>query len=251
MALCLGESLVQCQGCDPKDQMDRDVRWWRDGRLSSTGRCFDIGITVRGALSKYVKTGDPFVGSTDPHTAGKGSLMHLAPVPLAHRTNPELAIHYAGESSRTTHGAPPAVEACRYFAALILGALRGASKEELLSPGFYQGSLVPEIAEVAAGSFKQKNPPQIVGSGYVVRSLEAALWAFHRSNMFERGALLAANLGDDADTTAAIFGQLGGAFYGVAGIPSGWLAKLTMREFITEMADSLLALSEIEPGAAT
>jgi ADP-ribosylglycohydrolase len=110
---------------------------------------------------------------------------------------------------------------------------------------------VPEIAEIAAGSYREKNPPQIVGSGYVVKSLEAALWAFYSSSTFERGALLAANLGDDADTTAAIFGQLGGAFYGAEAIPQGWLAKLTMREFITEMADSLLALSEIAPGAAT
>jgi hypothetical protein len=87
---------------------------------------------------------------------------------------------------------------------------RGASKEEMLGPEFYTGSLVPEIAEVAAGSFKHKNPPAIDGTGYVVRSLEAALWAFYRSDTFEKGALLAANLGDDADTTAAIFGQLGG-----------------------------------------
>ena len=126
-----------------------------------------------------------------------------------------------------------------------------SGRKELLSPDFYQGSLVPEIAEVAAGSFKQKNPPAIAGTGYVVKSLEAALWAFYRSNTFEKGALLAANLGDDADTTAAVFGQLGGAFYGVDAIPAKWLAKLAMREFITEMADSLLALSEIAPGAAT
>jgi ADP-ribosylglycohydrolase len=160
-------------------------------------------------------------------------------------------MHYAAESSRTTHGAPAAVDACRYYAALILGALNGRSKEELLGPDFYTGSLVPEIAAIAAGSFKQKNPPAIAGTGYVVKSLEAALWAFYRSNTFEKGALLAANLGDDTDTTAAIFGQLGGAFYGVDGIPSGWLAKLAMREFITEMADSLLALSKNAPGAAT
>jgi hypothetical protein len=159
MALCLGESLVQCHGFDPKDQMDRYVRWWRDGHLSCTGRCFDIGITVSAALSKYTETGYPFSGSVDPRTAGNGSLMRLAPVPLAYRENSERAIHYAGESSRTTHGVPAAVDACKFYTALILGALRGASKEYLLSHDFYQGSLVPEIAEIAAGSFKQKTPP--------------------------------------------------------------------------------------------
>jgi ADP-ribosyl-[dinitrogen reductase] hydrolase len=170
--------------------------------------------------------------------------MRLSPVPMAYRENLERAIHYAGESSRTTHGAPAAVDACKFYTALIVGALKGRSKEELLSADFYQGSLVPEIAEIAAGSYREKNPPQIVGTGYVVKSLEAALWAFYRSSTFERGALLAANLGDDADTTAAVFGQLAGAFYGAEAIPESWLARLAMREFITEMADSLGSFSE-------
>ena len=126
---------------------------------------------------------------------------------------------------------------------MILAALDGASKEEILSPTLYQGSLVPEIREIADGSYKQKNPPAIAGTGYVVKSLEAALWAFYRSDSFEKGALLAANLGDDADTTAAIYGQLAGAFHGAAAIPAAWLAKLAMRDFIEQMAEDLIALS--------
>jgi ADP-ribosyl-[dinitrogen reductase] hydrolase len=158
--------------------------------------------------------------------------------------NVERAIHNAAESSHTTHGAPTALDACRYFAGLILGALGGRSKEELLSPDFYQGSLVPEIGEIAAGSFKEKNPPAIAGTGHVVKSLEAALWAFYRSNTFKKGALLAANLGDDADSTAAIFGQLAGSFYGAEAIPESWLERLAMHGFIREMADALLNLSQ-------
>jgi ADP-ribosylglycohydrolase len=241
---------VSCHGFDEYDQMRRYVRWWDDGYLSSTGRCFDIGITVSGALSKYLQTGNPFAGSTDPRSAGNGSLMRLAPIALAYRSNINLAIHYAAESSRTTHAAPAALDACRYYATLIIGALDGRSKAELLSPSFYAGQLVPEIAEIAEGSFKQKNPPAIAGTGYVVRSLEAALWAFYRSDTFEKGALLAANLGDDADTTAAVFGQLAGAMYGSDAIPTKWLEKLAMREFIEQMADELLALALNHPKAA-
>src|SRR5271165_6635235 len=114
-ALCLAQSLIECRGFDPKDQMERYVRWWDDGYLSSTGRCFDIGITVSGALSRYLQTGDPFAGSTDPHSAGNGSLMRLAPIPLAFRAKPEQALWYAGESSRTTHGAPAAIDACKLY----------------------------------------------------------------------------------------------------------------------------------------
>ena len=244
MALCLGESLIECSGFEPVDQMQRYIRWWQDGYLSVKGYCFDIGLTVSAALGKYQCTGHPFAGSTDPYSAGNGSLMRLAPIPLAFRADAAQAIHYAGESSRTTHGAQTCLDACKLYTAMILAALDGYSKEEILSPGLYQDTLVLEIREIAAGSYKAKNPPAIAGTGYVVKSLEAALWAFHNSDSFERGALLAANLGNDADTTAAIYGQLAGAYHGADGIPAGWLDRLAMREFITGMADNLLALSE-------
>jgi ADP-ribosyl-[dinitrogen reductase] hydrolase len=232
--------------------MYRYCRWWKEGYLSSTGTCFDIGVTVRKSLESYLRTGEPFAGSTDPFTAGNGSLMRLVPVPLAFRANFGLAIHNAGESSRTTHGAPSAVDACRYFAGLLLGALEGRSKEEILSPFFCPGpdrdywqrhALSPEIAEIANGSFKQKEPPAIIGSGFVVRSLEAALWAFHRSDSFREGGLRAVNLGNDADSTGAIYGQLAGAFYGVNGLPRDWLERLAMRELIGEKADALFDFS--------
>jgi ADP-ribosyl-[dinitrogen reductase] hydrolase len=248
MALCLAESLIEKRGFDPKDQMDRYCRWWTEGYLSSTGTCFDIGITVKTALAHYLGSGEPFAGSTDQFTAGNGSLMRLAPVPLAFRRNVELAILNAGESSRTTHAAPTTIDACRYFAGLILGALEGRSKEELLSSFFYPAPdqqywklhpLSPEIAEIANGSFKQKQPPAIIGNGFVVRSLEAALWAFYRSDSFREGALRAVNLGNDADTTGAIYGQLAGAFYGFNAIPKDWVERLARREFIAEKADAL------------
>jgi ADP-ribosyl-[dinitrogen reductase] hydrolase len=178
--------------------------------------------------------------------------MRLVPVPLAFRQDFELAIHNAGESSRTSHAAPTTIDACRYFAGLLLGALEGLSKEALLSSFFYpdpdgqywkRHPLSSEIAEIADGSFKRKEPPAIVGSGFVVRSLEAALWAFHRSDSFREGALRAVNLGNDADTTGAIYGQLAGAFYGAAAIPEDWVERLTMRDFIGERADALLDFS--------
>jgi ADP-ribosyl-[dinitrogen reductase] hydrolase len=252
MTLCLAESLIEKRGFDPKDQMDRYCRWWKEGYLSSTGTCFDIGITVKTALALYLRSGEPFAGSTDPFTAGNGSLMRLAPVPLAFRRDIELAIHNAGESSRTTHAAPTTIDACRYFTGLLLGALEGRSKEELLSSFFYPASdeqywkrypLSPEIAEIANGSFKQKQPPEIIGNGFVVRSIEAALWAFYRSDSFRDGALRAVNLGDDADTTGAIYGQLAGAFYGVNAVPEDWVGRLTMRDFIRETADALFDFS--------
>lgn len=247
MALCLAESLANCDGFDPCDQLSRYVRWWRTGHLSSTGACFDIGNTVLDALEIFEKTGEPWCGSTDPYSAGNGSLMRLAPVVLFFADEPVTAVVRAADSSRTTHGALECVDACRYFAALLLGAIHGASKDELLSDHFEPTAglwraepLTPRIAEIAAGSFRKRHPPAIRGTGYVVDCLEAALWAFHRSTNFREGALLAVNLGDDADTTGAVYGQLAGAYYGESGIPKDWLEPLAMRDTIRESADLLV-----------
>ena len=70
MALCLAESLIEKRGFDAKDQMDRYCRWWKEGYLSSTGTCFDIGVTIRKSLESYLRAGEPFAGSTEPFTAG-------------------------------------------------------------------------------------------------------------------------------------------------------------------------------------
>ena len=246
MALCLADSLVACGGFDAGDQMDRYVRWRDEGYLSSNGVCFDIGITICDALSRYRSTGEPFAGSTDPFSAGNGSLMRLAPAPLFFASDPEQAIHMSGESSRTTHGATTCVDACRYFGGLLVGAVQGLAKETLLSARFCPVAglwemqpLCDEIDDIAAGSFRSKEPPEIVGSGYVVKSLEAALWAFHKSSTFAEGCLLAVNLGNDADTTAAIYGQLAGAYYGIDAIPTEWRQRIAMSALITELADGL------------
>ncbi len=246
MALCLAESLLECGGFDPADQMQRYLRWRREGHLSATGACFDIGNTISAALSRYERTRQPYCGSQDPYTAGNGSLMRLAPVPMYYARQPELAMQKSGESSLTTHGLQVTTDACRYFGGLLVGALSGVSKQILLSEayapltGYWQAHpLHPEIQAVAAGSFKHKMPPDLRGDGYVVHSLEAALWAVHHSRSFEHGALLAVNLGEDADTTGAIYGQLAGALYGEAGIPAAWRDLLALKDDIRSFAEKL------------
>jgi ADP-ribosyl-[dinitrogen reductase] hydrolase len=241
MALCLAKSFIERQGFDPVDQLERYCRWYRNGHLSSNGRCFDIGTMVLAALRRFEQTHEPYCGSSDPMSAGNGSLMRLAPVPLAYACRPADVIEHAGESSRTTHGAATAVDVCRYLGELILGALRGVSKDRLLAGPFSpipryweEHPLAPEIAAVAAGSFKHKHPPGICGTRYAVDCLEAALWAFHRSMSFREERLLAVDLGDGADTT--------GAFYGARGIPEPGRATLAHRTLIELLADHLCQL---------
>ena len=248
MALCLAASLLESGGFDPADQLHRYVRWWREGYLSSTGRCFDIGGTVRGALACFLETSDPLCGSTDPRSAGNGSIMRLAPVALYYASDAPTAVEMAAQSSRTTHGAREAVDGCRLLAAMLLGALAGYSKEQVLSPGFAPAGycwdvapLTPSIAEISQGSYKVKNPPEIRGTGYVVHSLEAALWAFYATDTFREGCLAAVNLGNDADTTAAVFGQIAGAYYRRDGIPGEWVRRVAWSERIEEIAAALYA----------
>ncbi|MEM8557396.1 MAG: ADP-ribosylglycohydrolase family protein [Bacteroidota bacterium] len=245
MALCLAASLVAC-GFDPEDQMKRYVRWKREGYWSSTGECFDIGMTVSRALSNFERTGYPFCGPTHAMSAGNGSLMRLAPVPMFFAPHVKDAVEHSAEMSRTTHGAAEAVDACRYYAGLLVGALGGAAKAELLrpfyapTPGFWDDApLAPKVAAVAAGSFLEKEPPQIRGTGYVVEAMEAALWAFATTDTFEAGALRAVNLGNDADTTGAIYGQLAGVHYGDAAIPAAWRERLALRGEIEHLAEAL------------
>ena len=246
MALCLATSLLESGGFDPVDQLGRYLRWFREGYLSSTGECFDIGGTTREALVRFERTGEPYSGPTDPMSAGNGSLMRLAPVPMFFAGDAREAIDRSADSSRTTHGAVEAVDACRYFAGLLVGALGGVDKQTLLSERYSpveglwdEDPLAPKIAAIAGGSFKHKQPPEIRGTGYVVDTLEAVLWAFFHTEGFREGALKTVNLGQDADTTGAIFGQIAGTHYGVKSIPTEWRQELTMGTEITGMADRL------------
>jgi ADP-ribosyl-[dinitrogen reductase] hydrolase len=247
MALALATSLVE-KGFDPRDQMDRYLRWWREGYLSSTGQCFDIGNTVSKALSFYESTGSPFSGSTSPYSAGNGSIMRLAPAPMYYWRDLGLALHYAAESSRTTHGAAECLDACRLLAAILLKALAGADKETILFGHGAPEPLAGKIQAIAEGAYRAKSRDQIKGSGYVVESLEAALWCFWTTGSYREAVLAAANLGDDADTTAAVCGQVAGAFHGAEAIPAAWRERLAMGSLIQELADQLWAGPPNTPG---
>jgi ADP-ribosylglycohydrolase len=246
MALCMASSLIEQKGFNPKDQLEKYIQWKNDGFMSSNGWCFDIGNTVSSALRNFMVTQNEFPGLDDEWSAGNGSLMRLAPIPMYYANEPLRAIQNAGLSSKTTHKHIKAIDACRFYAGMIVGALQGISKDELLVKrycpiyGYWDTNpLNIDIDAIACGTFKEQEPPDIKGLGYVVKSLEAALWAFHNSTCFKDGCLMAANLGDDADTTAAIYGQLAGAHYGIDSIPSGWLMKLAKKEIIEEISVSL------------
>jgi ADP-ribosyl-[dinitrogen reductase] hydrolase len=175
--------------------------------------------------------------------------MRLAPVPLFFCGIPTMAVELSGRSARLTHGDDVAVDACRYYGALIVAAINGESKENLLSDQFYDNhrhwfgsrAIHSDILRIAAGSYKRQGGYEdgIRGKGHITWALEAALWAFWSANSFDEGALKAVNLGDDTDTTAAIYGQLAGAYYGFQGILPEWINKLYAYDLIICIAEWL------------
>lgn len=244
MALALADSIATV-GWNLNDQASRYVEWMKGGKYSVNGRCFDVGITTSRALHKFIESEDASQsGSRSESASGNGSIMRLAPVPIRYSghypDNIEELSRLADESSLPTHASEQCRSACRYLATVLAALLRGEDRAAVLSPNWKLLQILndikplhPLIQEVAEGSFRHKHPPAIEGSGWVVKSLEAALWAFHDAGSFEEAVLRAVNLGDDADTTGAICGQLAGAFWGETNIPEplrSGLARVDMLE---------------------
>ena len=240
MALALAESLIAHPDFDPTDLMRRFVAWAEDGAYSCTGTCFDIGLTTRQALSRFMRTGDPFAGSTAPDTAGNGSLMRVAPVALRALDDDARAVQIARDQSRTTHAAAQAVEACDLFVRILREAIQGAGKDALRSRP-WDGTA--RIRDIAAGTWRGKARSQIKSSGYAIDTLEAALWCTDQAASFEEALVLAVNLAGDADTVGAVTGQIAGAVFGASAIPQRWLGPLAWREQLETLATQLVRLT--------
>ena len=253
MALALADSIASV-GWDLDDQVRRYIDWYDHGKYSVNGRCFDIGITTAGALTRFKRQADARTsGDPSEHASGNGSIMRLAPVPIRYADLlsgqiDELA-RLLVESSLPTHSSPQCLSACAYMGLILAGLIQGCPPEDVLAPSWLPllrlreiHPLHPELDAVTQGSFREKHPPEIVGSGYVVKSLEAALWAFHDAKDFREAVLRAVNLGDDADTTGAVCGQLAGAYWGESGIPQEWRDGLARKDMGEKALGRLLPL---------
>ncbi|WP_199698820.1 ADP-ribosylglycohydrolase family protein [Aurantiacibacter zhengii] len=245
MALALADSLVTCGRLNPCDLAERFASWMEHGEYSCTGSCFDIGNATREALLRYREHGEPLAGSDDPRSAGNGSLMRLAPVAIRGvRTGEGPMAVAARTQSRVTHAARACLDACEAWATAVRAAILGASFEGACTAVSRIDADDPAVAAILQGHWRGKIRDQIASSGYVVHSLEASFWCVAQGGSFADMVLRAANLGDDADTTAAITGQLAGALAGEEGIPQAWLDKLAWRDRISDLADALLDRGE-------
>jgi ADP-ribosyl-[dinitrogen reductase] hydrolase len=237
MALCLATSLLDYGSFIPNNQMKRYLKWYEEGYLSSTGECFDIGRTTSDALNEYKFSGDIFSKIVENDYSGNGGIMRLAPIPMFYVNDSTKAVHYSGESSRTTHASHLCIESAQILGSILFLLLNGYSKD--ISVVVFQQPSNPELYSIYKGEYLNKSIDEIKSSGYVVDTLEAALYCFCKTNNFKDAILMAANLGDDADTVAAVTGQLAGAYYGIESIPKKWLEKLHDMEMIKNIAERL------------
>lgn len=249
MALCLGYSLKE-KGFNTDDQLQRYLNWYEKGYCSSKSHCFDIGITTKFSLINYKKTKDT-IAEYSIHSAGNGALMRLAPIAIYYHC-PEYdfesikkLIEKSRESSITTHNNEISSDACAYFSLLLNRVFNGLNKEdiielsdELISLLDFKSEEIKQIAIDKSFLFQHRN--EIKSSGFVIHSLNAALWAFYTTDNFKDAILKATNLADDSDTVAAICGMIAGAYYGLDGIPEEWVKKLYKQEEIKQLAAKLI-----------
>ncbi|MBA8867727.1 ADP-ribosylarginine hydrolase Tri1 [Pantoea agglomerans] len=244
MALCLAETYIEKNCCDMDFFREKLISWYKTGHNSSNGVCFDIGNTTRYALEQVIKHGPDWLGNNSPETAGNAALIRHAPVAIFRRKSFIDGWRDASIQSMSTHCAPESIDCCQYINAILHYLLNGFGKNEAFSP--HKIPFLVRVLIINAGEYKEKHRDQIRSSGYVIDTLEAALWAVWYTDNFKDAILLAANLADDADSVAATAGQLAGALYGLSGIPAEWVDKIVDKDRILSMAEELFHLAPEE-----
>lgn len=237
MALCLAHSLLDSETVDQFDFMSRLQAWLEDGENACQGHCVAVGDTTRAAIEEFIEEDEPSAGSSAADTAGNGSLIRLAPLAIFGRTYGEMVFFLAGKQSRSTHATIECLDACDLLMAQLIDALSGADRDTALRPHIRQFS--PNTLAINGGEWREKSREDVRSSGYVIDTLDAAIWAVGTSYDFEDAVLKAANLGGDPASVACVAGQLAGAIYGRSGIPGEWQETVAWAPRLIELADRL------------
>lgn len=219
MALCLADNILANGKVEPFDLMIRFARWYHLGENGSNGRCFDIGTTCVSAITTFERAKAYSPAPNLHHTSGNGSIMRLAPVVTRWVQDRPESIRMAAIQGETTHGSDMCRRYCEELAGALVDLIHGNA---------------PSLADQSALSVHQ-----VPNTGFVEHTMIAASWAFQTTDNFRDCVLRAANLGGDADTIAAVAGQLAGARYGLSGIPQEWVDKLAQRDHLLDLANRL------------
>ncbi|KAF3079025.1 hypothetical protein TWF706_003619 [Orbilia oligospora] len=277
MTLCLAKSLIDTKSFSSASQLQNYIAWFHSGYLSSTGHCFDIGNLTRITLSfwsSHVPNKPVSSKATSDLPSeevieelqkelnksharevycGNGSLMRTVPIGLFYYSSSEEDIvKYSHLASQLTHPYHTNGEACAVYSILVAYILSTGETSATTTPSKkaafekfktfeFQSKVLKDRFAVyeTLEDFGSREEKLISSSGFVVHSLEAALWAFFSTESWEEGALKVVNLGDDADTVGAIYGGLAGAYYGLEAIPETWRERLMQKDTVNEIAEGL------------
>ena len=272
MTLYLAQSLIDSRGFDAQDQVQKYIAWFREGYMSSVPErgYFDIGIGTQAVLGAWdvhfeengygkpgsygaraiTEDGQRMINSQfkKESCCGNGSLMRVLPIALAfHAIGIDETIKHAKKSSQVTHPHSRCQEACSIYTHLVVNVQQGLDKGALAETVATASNEDEPLRERLRGyknldSWAQQVESNIRSTGYVIDTLEAALWAFFITDTFEDGAIRAVNLGDDADTVGAVYGGLAGAFYGFDAIPTRWMKSLIQKNLLEQACQGLEAL---------
>ncbi len=244
LMLCVLTSLLEKKEYDLKDQMEKFMKWWKEGYLSSTGVCFDIGNTTKASLMRYENTGKIFSGN-ESDKASNGALMRLAPVPLFFHRDINQAMIETANQSKTTHAPLECIESAKILSFVIASIMNGDSKEKILNFKNYTEVVSKKFEPIISGKSFKLSPHEINAEGLAFNTLEAALYAFYHFDNFFDGLLFVVNLGDDSDTVGAVYGQMAGCFYGLSNIPSFLLEGLYQGEQLLKLSLEFSNLIEV------
>lgn len=249
LTFCLAESL--CTQYSLEDMAEKFCRWYSEAYWTAHSETFDVGNTTQAAIAKLQRGVLPLEsGEKSDRSNGNGSLMRILPMAYWHKRLdfPEL-IDRVHQVSSITHAHPRSQMACGIYVSIAISLLQGSELETAYQQGWKQvqqiyqkppySSELSHFERVTSGAIASLPVDAIQSSGYVIHTLEAALWCLFNTSSYAEAVLQAVNLGDDTDTTAAVTGGLAGIYYGLENIPAEWLSQIARKAVIEELAARL------------
>ena len=246
MTLCTLESITENKEINLDDIMESFSKWRCFGYMTPNGDCFDIGNATYSAISNYLEGKEFPYGNNSEYSNGNGSLMRIIPVTLFHTLKKQNPVKYREDVhnvSMLTHPHIRSVLACGIYDFVLYELIKNPTIESVkigLDNAYSHYKCVEEIktyTRLLKCDFDKLPENEIKSSGYVVDSLEAAIWCVLNTKSYEECVLKAVNLGEDTDTVGAIAGGLAGALYGYDAIPEKWINTLIKKEMIEKMCE--------------
>lgn len=249
------ESISRLKEIDYRDIMENFLKWYERDAFTATGERFDIGNTTRSAIMRFSRRllSPVKCGATEGNSNGNGSLMRILPATLyLFGTRGKIGVdelEIIHEFSALTHGHIISKMSCGIYSLIAAQILNGKNLSEAFKLGmaeaenFYGKDIAfKKFTRLCDENFAALPEDEISSSGYVVDTLEAALWCLLNTDDYKSLALKAVNLGRDTDTVGAVAGGLAGIFYGAESIPAEWLATLKQRNYLEKIADNFAAV---------